>query len=31
MGNDLIKSTSLEKTQSIVSGFCYAQMEYAKQ
>ena len=25
MGNHLIKSTSLEKTQSPVSGFCYAQ------
>ena len=23
MGNHLIKSTSLEKTQSPVSGFCY--------
>ena len=25
MGNHLMKSTSLEKTRSPVSGFCYAQ------
>ena len=27
--NHLVKSTSIEKTQSPVSGFCYAKIEYA--